>query len=193
MPKNSLMGVSGLAGSFSEQAALRYIEQQNLNASLVYLVDMEGVLAAVEDSSVHLGIFPVINTIGGLVKPAFAAMGKHLFDPIDELWLEVNQCLLALPNTDKSQITQIVSHSQALAQCKNYLTQNFPQAELVEWIDTAKAAQDLAKGEFSTTTAVIAPESSAPLYTLNVLAKNIQDKTPNLTAFIIAKKANHKE
>ena len=129
MTIKSLCGVSGLAGSFSEQAALHYLANKQMNAELVYLLDMDGVLAAVEAGKIDLGIFPVVNLLGGLVKPAFVAMGKHAFIPIDELWLEVNQCLLALPNTPWTAIKKVVSHPQALAQCKSYLAKNLPKAE----------------------------------------------------------------
>jgi prephenate dehydratase len=189
MADKIIMGVSGLPGSFSEEAALRYGERANLSFQLAYLVDMEGVLSALVQKKIDMGIFPVVNIHGGLVKPAFEAMGKYLFVPIDELWLDVNQCLLALPGTKLHQIKKIVSHPQAFAQCKNYLKNEMGHAELIPWIDTAKAAKDLSEGMVSgTMTAVIAPERSAEIYHLEVLTKNIQDNTPNLTAFIITKR-----
>ena len=59
---------------------------------------------------------------------------------------------------------------------------------LVEWIDTAQAAKDLASGVLPPDTAVIAPAKSAQLYGLDIIAKGIQDVHPNLTTFIIVKK-----
>ena len=122
---NILLGVSGDVGSFSEEAALHYAKQKNMNASLVYLIDMEGVLTAIEGNEIELGILPVVNLQGGLVKPAFQAMGKHLFTPVDELWLHVQQCLLVLPGTKSHQITSIASHPQGIAQCEQYLQNKF--------------------------------------------------------------------
>lgn len=182
-----LIGISGIAGSFSEEAALCYAERTNIKPQLVYLIDMEGVLSALNEGKIKMGIFPVVNLHGGLVKPAFEAMGNYLFTPIDELWVDVKQCLLALPGIKFSQITQIASHQQAFNQCRNYLKNNLHDAELIPWIDTAKAALDLSQKKFLETTAVIAPERSAELYHLDILAKNIQDHKPNLTAFIVTK------
>ena len=122
-----------------------------------------------------------------MVKPAFQAMGKHLFTLIDELWLEVRQCLLVLPGTTIHQIKSIASHPQGLAQCRHYLQKEFHNIELIEWIDTATAAKDVAQGNLPSCTAVIAPERSAEIYGLDIIAKNIQDSNPNLTAFIIVK------
>jgi prephenate dehydratase len=187
MKKTLTLGVSGDAGSFSEEAGLLYAQKNNLQSSLIYLTDMEGVLAAIEAGKIDLGIFPVVNLRGGLVKMAFTAMGKHLFTLIDELWLDVHQCLLVQPKTQRHQIKKIVSHPQALAQCKSYLEKEFKNAELIAWQDTAKAAKDLAEGKLDQYSAVIAPANCARLYGLEILEKNIQDTQPNLTAFIIVK------
>ena len=182
-----IMGVSGDQGSFSEEATLLYAKQKGIHPILHYLIDMEGVLSALEQQTIELGILPVVNLQSGLVKPAFEAMGRHLFHPIDELWLHVRQCLLVLPGTTCQQITNIVSHPQGLAQCKHYLQKKFKGVVLHEWCDTAKAAKDLAEGVFAADTAVIAPERSAKLYGLDVLAREIQDSNSNLTAFILVK------
>lgn len=179
------LGISGEAGSFSEEAASLYQHRAGRLFEFVYLTDMEGVLAAVENQEVTQGIFPVVNMRGGLVQMAFEAMGRHRFVPIDELWLDVHQCLLVPPGMCLGDITQVISHAQALAQCHRYLQQHLPHAACREWADTAKAARELAEGRFDVGTAVIAPERSAALHGLTVLGKNIQDNHPNLTAFII--------
>lgn len=185
-----ILGISGEKGSFSEQAAKIYTEKISTKLEFNYLMDMEGVLDAVETKKVDFGIFPVVNLRGGLVKMAFKAMGKHLFEVIDEIWLEVEQCLLVLPGTNLNDINKIASHPQAIAQCQRYLKKTFKEVEYLEWQNTAKAAKDLSEGKLKHDTAVIAPINSAQIYGLKVLAKSIQDDNPNLTAFIIVKSIN---
>ncbi len=182
------LAVAGDAGSFSEQAGMLYSEQQGVESHIIYATDMEGVFSRLDSGEANLGIFPVVNSQGGLVLPAFTAMGKHVFTLLDQLPMEVRQCLLVLPGTSASAITQVVSHGQALIQCQRYLTTEFPGIPLVEWDDTAKAAHDLARHTLSETTAVIAPMRSAKLYGLAVLKEDIQDMHPNITTFIIVKK-----
>lgn len=184
----NVIAVSGDAGSFSEEAGLLYSQRNGLNADLFYATDMEGVLQAIDKKIANYGIFPVVNSRGGLVQPAFKAMGKHIFKYIDELWLEVYQCLIIKPGVKKSQIKKIATHSQALAQCERYIRKNFPNAQLIEWEDTAKAAYDLAKGILKKDTAVIAPARAAQIYKLKLLEKGIQDNHPNLTTFIVVTK-----
>ncbi len=181
------IALSGIAGSFSEEAARIYASRAGFEPECVFAVDMEGVLQSIDQDKVELGIFPVVNSRGGLVQSAFHAMGKHTFTVHDELWMEVYQCLLVQKGTTTEQITKIASHPQAIAQCERHIRQHHPDAELIYWDDTAKAAQDLAQGEFDATTAVIAPSRSAQIYDLEILEKGIQDNHPNLTTFIVVK------
>ncbi|MEK9177416.1 MAG: prephenate dehydratase domain-containing protein [Patescibacteria group bacterium] len=187
--KKVTLAVSGDRGSFSEEAGLLYASRVGMESELIFATDMERVLSKVEGGEAGLGIFPVVNSLGGLVRPAFDAMGRHLFTVIDELVMEVNQCLMALPGVGKEAVTEIASHSQALKQCERYLESAFPGIPLVEWEDTAKAAKDLTEGKLPGTAAVIAPARSAALYGLALLESGIQDRRPNLTTFIVVK--NH--
>jgi len=185
----TMLAVSGDPGSFSEEAGRLYATRRGWDdVDIVFSTDMAGVLKAVHDEEVTYGIFPVVNSRGGLVHMAFDAMGTYNFTMIDELWFEVYQCLMVLSGTRREDITAIVSHLQALAQCDRYLKKNFPDAELREWGDTAKAAKDLHDGVLESTCAVIAPTRSQQIYELEMLERGIQDAHPNLTTFIVVQK-----
>ncbi len=182
------LAVSGDPGSFSEEAGLIFSQREGVEPELVFATDMRGVLAAVDAGEVDQGIFPVVNSRGGLVYPAFEAMGEFRFIMVGELWMEVFQCLMVLPGTSEADITEVTSHSQALAQCDRYLKKTFPTLPLNEWQDTAKAAKDLHDGILPKTAAVIAPARSAQIYGLETIGKGIQDQRPNLTTFIVVEK-----
>lgn len=188
------IGVSGDEGSFSEEACLLYAERAGISPTLSYLIDMEGVLSAVESGEVRLGVFPVANLRGGLVRPAFVAMGLHSFDVVGDMWMEVNQCLITKPGTTADMIQRIVSHPQALAQCRDYLARRFPSAEQIEWADTAKAVRDLATCTMAMSPgcAAIAPARAAKRYGMQVLESGIQDMKPNLTAFLVVRQRGSK-
>jgi prephenate dehydratase len=187
MDNTIILGVSGEIGSFSELAGLRYAQKAKIDPLMAYLIDMEGVLKALTTHKIDIGIFPVANFLSGLVKPAFEAMGKYFFTPIDEIWLEINQSLMVKPGVKKSEINQIASHPQALAQCKRYIANEFPDIQQLPWKNTATAAKDLSKGKLPHTTAVIGNEDSARIYGLEVIANPIHDDNPNITLFIVVK------
>jgi len=179
------IGVSGDKGSFSEEAALLYCLQTGIKAEMKYLIDMEGVLDNLGKYQINFGIFPVVNSRGGLVQTAFEAMGRHLFKLVDEVWLDVKQNLMTLPQITKTDVKIITSHPQAISQCERYLRKEFPKNLVKGYADTARAARDLSAGKLNKYTAIIAPALCAKIYGLKIIKKNIQDNHPNLTTFIV--------
>jgi len=182
------IAVAGDVGSFSEEAGLLYAKNKGIDPEFVYGIDVEGVLSRLQKNEVDLGIFPVVNSQGGLVKMAFDSMGKYLFNTIDKINFDVHLSLMVKSGVDKDDIKKIVSHRQPILQSKQYLKREFPQAEIIEWEDTARAAKDLANGTLSEDAAVIAPARSAEIYNLKILQENIQDVNPNITIFIVVEK-----
>jgi prephenate dehydratase len=183
------ISVSGEPGSFSEEAGMLYAQREGIDApELIFSVDMEGALRDLNEGNSDRAIFPVVNSRGGLVRPAFHAMGNYTFKYVDELWMEIYQCLMVKPGTKVDDITEIASHSQALAQCSRHIDNEFPDAKKTNWDDTAKAARDLAEGALPASTAVIASSRAAHRYGLELIEKGIQDSHPNLTTFIVAER-----
>ena len=82
----------------------------------------------------------------------------------------------------------MVSHQQALKQCRMYLKRMWPELELEEYVDTASAAKDLASGALAPSCAVIAPRICAELYGLEILEADIQDLKFNFTTFLAVTK-----
>lgn len=186
--KKIRIGVSGDKGSFSEEAGLLYANRIGEKPILKFCIDMESVLKALDKNQIDLGIFPVANSRGGLVQTSFEAMGRHLFELVDEIWLDVHQCLMAKKGVLINSIKQIASHPQAFSQCERFLAKEFPKVKLIDWEDTAKAARDLSSGLIPKHSAVIAPALSAKIYNLKIIKRSIQDNHPNLTTFIVVKK-----
>ena len=182
------IGFMGAVGSFSEQAAEQYQQSlETLEATLVPLVSADRVLSAVVSGEVDRGVFPIENSNGGIVIEAVHAMAQYPFAIEQMFELDVHHMLLVRPGTDPATITTITSHDQALKQCRMYLRRNWPEAAVVVYEDTAKAAADLANGTLDVTTAVIAPRRAARLYDLAILEESIQDLKFNYTTFVVAK------
>lgn len=187
--EEKIIGVSGAIGSFSEQAAKEYCRNHKIeNYRLEYLISVENVLSALDGGKINMGIFPIENSNGGIVIESVYAMSKHLFN-IQELFeIPVIHCLLVKPGTKEEDIKTIASHDQALKQCKMYIKRRWSQASIEQRDDTAKAAKDLSEGVLPPNTAVLAPESCAELYGLEVLEKGVQDLKFNFTSFLAVTK-----
>ena len=183
------IGISGAKGSFSEEAVRTYARK--LNGSLgryqiEYLVSVENVLAALENDSVHLGIFPIENSNGGVVLEAVHAMSRHNFEIKKIFEIDVHHNLLVKRGVTAEHVRVITSHDQAIRQCRTYLRRKWPNIDHKDYADTAKAAEDLASGKLSDSTAVIASLAAAEIYGLDILEESIQDLKFNYTSFIAA-------
>ncbi len=189
--KKIKVGVAGDIGSFSEQAANEYLQRNNIaNYELKYLISTENVLSTLDKEKIDLGIFPIENSNGGIVIESVYAMSKHIFKIKDLFEIPVIHCLLAKPGKKKEDIRTIASHDQALKQCKMYIKRKWEGISLQETEDTAKAAKDLAEGKLPDSTAVLAPESCASLYGLEILEKSVQDLKFNFTSFLAVENYN---
>lgn len=183
------IGVSGVAGSFSEEAARSYAQKNGLKSPQIsYLVTVENVLAGLEAGEISLGIFPIENSNGGIVIEAVYAMAKHRFSIKKLFEIDVHHNLLVKKGVTADSIKAIFSHDQALKQCRMYLKRKWPKVKVVEYADTAKAAEDLANGKLPKTAAVIASRAAAELYGLDILEESTQDLKFNYTSFVAATK-----
>jgi prephenate dehydratase len=182
------IAVSGDEGSLSEEAAIFYGEKKHLTPKIIYAIDMEGVLKALDNHDAELGIFPIVNSNGGVIHSSVEAMGRHNFKFLEDFSLEFKMSLLAKKNKTRDNIRKIASHPQAITQCENYLKKEFPNVRLIYWDDTAKAARDLSENVLSDDTAVIAPARCAAQYGLELIEKGIQDSSESSLTFIVVKK-----
>jgi chorismate mutase len=180
-----IVSLQGDRGSFSEQAARNFVTKHiRRPCELSYDLTPEGVVEALLSRQADYGVMAVNNAWGGLVKDSIAALAAHRYRIIDMTLLPVLQCLLVKPGQDLKAVQKIISHRQALRQCRDYLSQHYPQAELIEYADTALAARDCASGQLGEGVAVIGSENCVEAYGLELVDRSIQDLDDNDTLFI---------
>jgi len=188
--KATKIGVMGARGSFSEEAGRIYAKKHAKlrKFEILYLVTAENVLSQLEKGAIDIGIFPIENSNGGIVLEAVHAMARHNFHIKKMFEIDVHHNLLVKNGAKADSIREIVSHDQAIKQCRMYLKRMWPRVKLREYADTAKAAEDLAKGKLPKTAAVIASRNAAQMYKLKILDESIQDLKFNYTVFIAAER-----
>lgn len=183
------IAVSGIAGSFSDAAAKELADKQRLLAERIYEVSAAGCFAAVATGRTVYAVVPLFNLLGGPVLETVAAMSAHTFRVVEVLATPIDQNLFVLPGKSKGDIRAVVSHPQALGQCRNYLAKHMAGALLQEYADTALAAEDLAARRLPTTTAIIASKEAGKLFGLELLEEKIQDDAENYTTFLLISEA----
>ena len=188
------VGIQGLEGSFSEQAAKFYCNKFDIqDFELAYLISSMNVLNGLNNNEVDVGIFAMENAQGGVVIESVEALAENNCRILDMFYVEISQNLMAKDNVSLGEIEEIHSHEQALKQCKDYLAEKFWSKKLVETDDTAKSAQDLASGKLADNVAVIASKQSAEKYGLNIVDHDIHDLKKNLTLFLAVERLDKNE
>jgi len=177
------LGFLGPIGTFTEEALttqedLALMRCQPLNSMLE-------VLNAVEAGIVDLGFVPIENMIEGAVTSSIdsLAFGTGLMIQ-REVTLDVRLKLMALPGARLRDIRYVRSYPVASAQCGQFLGRHLPGAVTLPASSTGAAACELATSR-NLDTAVIAPQRSADVYGLEVLAVDIEDRPNNQTRFVL--------
>ena len=169
-------------GTFTEEALLG--EADYAAAALEPRPTIGDVLEVVGRGEVDVGFVPIENAIDGVVRDTLDAL---IFD-VDlliqrEVVLDVRLHLMAPPGTRLADVRRVVSYPVAMGQCRRFLAERLPGADVVAANSTADAARTLGEhpGEG---TAAIAPRLAADLYGLRIVAEDIEDFADNQTRFV---------
>jgi prephenate dehydratase len=173
------VGYLGPPGTFGEQAALLYAPGE----TLVPLSSNGGVVTAVFRGEVDEGVAPIENSLEGAVNETLDALLQADGLAIKaELVVPIVHCLIAAPGTTSAGISVIMSHPQALAQCRAYIESYYPEARLEAALSTAGAVAAAVKMRGA---AAIGTRRAAELSGGAVLAEGVQDADDNKTRFVV--------
>ena len=173
----------GELGAYSEEAALALFGPQ---VEPVPCPTFEQVFITVEEGKADQGLIPIENSLAGSVYRNYDLLLQYQLHIVAEYHLRVRHCLLALPGVEVADLRQILSHPQALAQCRQWLEQH-PDIEIVSAYDTAGSARIISE-EGRRDAAAIASHRAAEVYGMHILAEGIESDTANYTRFLGLKK-----
>ncbi len=168
----------GEPGAYSELAAFEYFGS---GISPLPCASFEDAFAAVADGTARYGLLPIENSLAGSIHRNYDLLLESDLSIVGEYHLRVSHCLMALPGTTLSDVHQVHSHPQALAQCKHRLRQMGVEA-IVE-ADTAGSAR-MIKERGDTTAAALASKRAADVYQLQILQESMEDNPANYTRFL---------
>lgn len=185
MINKTTVGYLGPNGTYTEKAT----NLLNLNATKIPYNTIYDILKAVDTDDISMGVVPIQNTIEGVVN---ATMDALIFD--FDLYIQKqivlpisHNLMISKHNKDKC-ITKILSHPQALGQCRRFINDNFKNVELIEVSSTSKAAKIVSKSK--DTIAAIGNDLCIALYDLDIINEDIQDNKNNKTYFFLISKNN---
>ncbi|QDR81022.1 prephenate dehydratase [Sporomusa termitida] len=173
------VGYLGPQGTYCEEIVL-YLYKNN-EAALIPYNGIDAAIRAVALGETDECIVPVENSLEGSVNITLDTIAHDVALYITkEIVLPVRHNLLGKQGCQE--VTTIVSHPQALAQCRKTLAILYPQAKLKPVESTAEAARIVAGSDGLY--AAIGSLKAAEIYGLAVLAPDIHDHQANSTRFI---------
>lgn len=180
LPKEGSVGYLGPEGTYSNLAASEMFGKKNFK--LYPSETIFDLFMTVLNNETTLAVVPAENSTEGTVRETLDYLVEFSLYISGSLELPIHHQLLS-SEKKLSDIDIVVSHPQALAQCKNWLGVHLPKVKRVSSASTTQVLQNPQKKH-----AYIASAVAAKRYGLYILAKNIEDNPKNSTRFYIISK-----
>ena len=176
------VGYLGPAGTFTHDAALIFVKDSKYN--LVEFFSIQELILAAARGEVDEAVVPMENSMEGTVNLTVDMLIHEVeLNVVGELIIPIHHCLMAKAGTKIEDITKVLSHPQALAQCRKFLD-NFLGGDKRQVTESTAAAAMLVM-ESQEPWAAIANHRAGEIYGLNILKEGIQDNNDNSTRFVV--------
>ena len=178
------IAIQGIKGCFHEQAArLFYEDHGHIVPEIVECLTFKGLYKSMSEGVADAAVMAIENTVSGGLLPNFELLRKYDRKIKGEVFLRIQQNLMALPGQTIEDIKEVRTHYMAINQTREFF-KDYPWIRLVESEDTAKSAADVAQNGLVGVGAV-ASTLAAELYGLDILAESIETYKQNYTRFLI--------
>ena len=167
----------GPEATFTHQAAIRRFGSSLRYAAQKTIAD---VFSEVAKNRADYGVVPVENSTEGVVTHTLDMFVDSELKIVAQIVLPIQHCLVS--HYKRAQIKKLYSHPQSLAQCRGWVQNHLPEAEIIETSSNARSAELAAKEKNS---AAIAGSLAAERYGLRILETDIQDNSANATRFLV--------
>jgi len=178
------VAIQGVKGCFHEQAArLFYEDHGHIVPDIIECATFEGLYKSLSSGMADAAVMAIENTVSGGLLPNFELLRRYDRKIKGEVFLRIQQNLMALPGQKIEDIKEVRTHYMAINQTREFF-KDYPWIRLVESEDTAKSAAEVA-GQGLVGVGAVASELAAELYGLEVLAPGIETYKQNFTRFLI--------
>ena len=178
------VAIQGVKGCFHEQAARMFYQSCGEGVpEIVECLTFDGLYKSMDQGAADAAVMAIENTVSGGLLPNFELLRKYDRKIKGEVFLRIQQNLMAMPGQTLQDIKEVRTHYMAINQTREFF-KDYPWIRLVEAEDTAKAAADLA-AEGAMGVGAVASTLAAELYGLEIMAESIETYKQNFTRFLI--------
>lgn len=178
--ENLVVGYQGVAGSFGNEAMLKYFK--NIKEAKSY-EKFEEVFKAVESGEIEYGILPVENSSTGGIGTVEDLLKEYNLYIVGEECIKISQNLVGIKGATIDDIKEVYSHPQGFEQSTKFFDKH-KNYNLIPYSNTAISAK-LVSDLKDKSKAAIASERAAKLYDLKIIKKDVNDLKNNYTRFIV--------
>ena len=178
--ENLVVGYQGVAGSFGNEAMLKYFK--NIKEAKSY-EKFEEVFKAVENGEIEYGILPVENSSTGGIGTVEDLLKEYNLYIVGEECIKISQNLVGIKGATVDDIKEVYSHPQGFEQSTKFFDKH-KNYNLIPYSNTAISAK-LVSDLKDKSKAAIASERAAKLYDLKIIKKDVNDLKNNYTRFIV--------
>lgn len=172
----------GPEGTFTEEALLANVPDDTLRP--FPYPSIREVLRAVSEGAADLGLVPIENSLEGSVALTLdlLAFGFDDLTIVREVVHPIRHQLIARRPMELGEITKVISHPHAYAQCRTFLDEHLPGVEHEAADSTAEAVRTVSRVDRPW--AAIGTKLAADMYECTVLRDDIEDSPENQTRFV---------
>ncbi len=177
-----VVAFQGERGAFSELAVRMSFSE---NMKVLPCKRFKDVFDMVTTGKARYGVLPIENTLGGTIFDNIDLLEREKnVTVVGEVQIRIMHNLIANKGVKLEDIRKVYSHPQGLAQCREYLDKNLPDAEQIPFYDTSGAVKYIKENGINDA-AAIAGSPAAKYYGCDVLVPSIETNPKNYTRFYI--------
>lgn len=168
----------GPPGTFSNMAA---VQTFGSSTDLRPVDSIEDVFNMVEQGKADYGVVPVENSTAGVVPETLDMFPQTNVKICAENFVPIQHHLVSIA-ASLGEIARVYAGPQPAGQCRRWLRSHLPNAQIVETVPTAAAAQ---KALTDPNGAAIANRLAAETVSIPILQDHIEDNAENRTRFLV--------
>ncbi len=191
------LGFLGPKGTFTEEALLATLAAAPRSTQpaprIIPFPSLQDTVQAVADGVVECALVPIENSIEGSVAVTVDLLAHEVdnLQVVREVRLGIRHRLIARQGLKLRDITKVVSHPHANAQCRKWLRDHLPGVEVEAANSTAKAVERVAAVDEPW--AAIGTALAAQEHGCVVLEESIEDHDDNETRFIFLSRMRERQ
>ncbi len=170
----------GPRASFSEEAVMKIFGDMGIE--LLPQPSIREVFRSAEEGDSDYGVVPIENSIEGSVGETIDLLAHTKLFICGETELRIKLNLIARPGTKLEDISIVLSHPHALAQCRNFIDSRLRNVKMEARSSTSEAVREAIEANG---VAAIGSEYAAKLYGGEIIISGIEDYRDNFTRFIV--------